>query len=75
MKWFAVQGRVPRDDDDTVLVLQAEDSAAAKVQFREAMRFGDPSEAIAACDKQYDTVGGVYIIRTLESDTEIREVA
>lgn len=75
MKWFAVQGRVPRDDDDTVMVFQAENADEARAQFKSAMRDGDSEEAIDACDKQFDTVGGVYIINVLESDTEIREVA
>ncbi|TAN03178.1 MAG: hypothetical protein EPN36_14365 [Rhodanobacteraceae bacterium] len=75
MKWFAVQGRVPGDDDDTVLVFQAEDAEDAKEQFRDEMRGNRSQEAIDACDERHDSNGGVFIISVLESDSVIRVVA
>jgi hypothetical protein len=75
LKWFAVQGRVPRDDDDSVLVFRAKNVDGAKRQFRNAMCGGRSREDIKKCDEQFDSNGGVYIVSVLESDTEIREAA
>lgn len=74
MKWYAVHGRVPKDDDDTVVTMSAESVEDAKKQFTEEMRFGDSAEEIAACDEEFSSTGGVYILSVFESDTEIREV-
>lgn len=74
MKWYAVHGRVQKDDNDTVMALCAEDVEDAKKQFRRDMRLGDSAESIAACDEEFDSTGGVFIVSVFESDTEIREV-
>lgn len=74
MKWFAVHGRVPKDDDDTVMVIEAADSNAARAEFRRMMTDGRSADEIAETDSQFDSNGGVYIMTILESDTEIREI-
>jgi len=37
MKWFAVSGRVPEDDEASTMVFQADDGQHAKEQFEDAM--------------------------------------
>lgn len=75
MKWFVVHGRVPGDDDDSVIVFRAKNAKNAERRFRHEMRGTRTREDIKEMDKQFDSTGGVYIFNVLESDTEIRTAA
>lgn len=74
MKWYAVQGRTPGDDEDSTLIFQADDSGHATEQFADAMRNGATNEEIEDIDARMGSESGVYITSILESDTEIRSV-
>lgn len=58
---WVIQGRVPYDDEDTLLVLQARDSGTAFDMFlRHMLALGDHEEI--PCAEGADPESGVYVI-------------
>ena len=72
--WFALQGRVPNDDEDALIIFEAENQEEAVRKFAAEMWSNQniDDEAIEDFDARWGCDGGVYVTAVIESDTEIR---
>lgn len=72
--WYAVQGRVPNDDEDALIVFEAENRDDAVRKFAAEMWSNQSidDETIEEFDERWGSDGGVYVTNVIESDTEIR---
>jgi len=72
MKWFAVTGRIPGDDEDSCLVFQDVSRGGAIESFEQAMFEGKPSEAR---DNVFNEHGAsVFINSVVVSNTPIEQI-
>ena len=72
LRYYAVTGRIPGDDEDTVMVFQADDREHAIEQFKDAMWSGHGDEDDrASMEGEHGT--DTYINSVLVSDTPIEE--
>jgi len=74
LQWFAVTGRVPLEDEDSVYTYQAVNKDAAIAMFKGDMTQNVPPELIEETDRRHGTEGGVFVTSVLRSDSRISEI-
>lgn len=72
--WYAVQGRVPNDDEDALIVFEAENRDEAVRKFAAELWSNQniDDETVEEFDARWGSDGGVYVTSVVESNTEIR---